>query len=163
MTVINLSGNSYLKEKVLENWLWKITSHLRGLIDPSKYKEYILPLIFLKRLSDVFYEEIENLSSKHNEPFDFILKRIDTDEKYRKVYLKTFYVPPVARWNVIKKTAIDNVGEYLTNAVRELVNYNPDLDGVVNIVDYNATYAGERILNDVTLKNIVNELDKYKT
>ena len=41
----------------LENWLWEAACTIRGPIDAPKYKDYILPLIFLKRLSDVFEDE----------------------------------------------------------------------------------------------------------
>jgi type I restriction enzyme M protein len=39
--------------KTLEGWLWDAACKIRGPIDAPKYKDYILPLIFLKRLSDV--------------------------------------------------------------------------------------------------------------
>ncbi|HOP56052.1 MAG TPA: type I restriction-modification system subunit M N-terminal domain-containing protein, partial [bacterium] len=39
--------------KALENWLWEAACKIRGPIDAPKYKDYILPLVFLKRLSDV--------------------------------------------------------------------------------------------------------------
>ena len=48
--------------KTLENWLWEAACIIRGPIDAPKYKDYILPLIFLKRLSDVFEDEINRLS-----------------------------------------------------------------------------------------------------
>lgn len=38
----------------LESWLWDASCVIRGPVDAPKYKDYILPLIFLKRLSDVF-------------------------------------------------------------------------------------------------------------
>lgn len=47
--------------KTLENWLWEAACSIRGPVDAPKYKEYILPLIFLKRLSDVFEEEFREL------------------------------------------------------------------------------------------------------
>ncbi|AHE96757.1 hypothetical protein THERU_01650 [Thermocrinis ruber] len=40
--------------KELENWLWDIASILRGPVEAYNYKDYILPLIFLKRVSDVY-------------------------------------------------------------------------------------------------------------
>ena len=47
-----------LDTKTLENWLWEAACKIRGEIDAPKYKDYILPLIFLKRLSDVFEDEV---------------------------------------------------------------------------------------------------------
>jgi type I restriction enzyme M protein len=52
--------------KELENWLWDIASILRGPIQAHNYKDYILPLIFLKRISDVYchiyYHEAKKLT-----------------------------------------------------------------------------------------------------
>lgn len=42
----------------LESWLWDAACVIRGPVDAPKFKDYILPLIFLKRLSDVFEDEI---------------------------------------------------------------------------------------------------------
>src|ERR687891_370999 len=48
----------------LEGWLWDAACSIRGAIDAPKFKDYILPLIFLKRLSDVFDDEIDRLAEK---------------------------------------------------------------------------------------------------
>ena len=44
--------------KALETWLWDATCRIRGPLDAPRFKEYILPLVFLKRLSDVFDDEL---------------------------------------------------------------------------------------------------------
>ncbi len=54
-----------LSIKTLENWLWEAASVIRGPIDAPKFKDYILPLIFLKRLSDVFEDEIKALAMEY--------------------------------------------------------------------------------------------------
>lgn len=46
----------------LENWLGEAACVIRGPIDAPKYKDYILPLIFMKRLSDIFADELEKLA-----------------------------------------------------------------------------------------------------
>ncbi|WP_298483264.1 type I restriction-modification system subunit M N-terminal domain-containing protein, partial [uncultured Chloroflexus sp.] len=45
--------------QTLETWLWDAACVIRGPLDAPKFKDYILPLIFLKRLSDVFDDEIK--------------------------------------------------------------------------------------------------------
>ncbi len=50
-------------EKSLESWIWDAACSIRGAKDASKYKDYILPLIFAKRLCDVFDDEL-NRSAK---------------------------------------------------------------------------------------------------
>jgi len=59
-----MTGNE-LSVQTLENWLWEAACKIRGPIDAPKYKDYILPLIFLKRLSDVFEDEINRLSQNY--------------------------------------------------------------------------------------------------
>ena len=60
-------GDKKLDTKTLENWLWEAACKIRGEVDAPKYKDYILPLIFLKRLSDVFDDEITKLSKDYGD------------------------------------------------------------------------------------------------
>jgi type I restriction enzyme M protein len=48
----------------LEGWLWDAACQIRGPLDAPKFKDYILPLIFLKRLSDVFEDEVKRLAQE---------------------------------------------------------------------------------------------------
>jgi hypothetical protein len=50
------------KEKSLESWIWDAACSIRGAQDAPKYKDFILPLIFVKRLCDVFDDEISRLN-----------------------------------------------------------------------------------------------------
>lgn len=53
-----------VENKSLESWIWDAACSIRGAKDASKYKEYILPLIFVKRLCDIFDDEIVRISSE---------------------------------------------------------------------------------------------------
>ena len=48
--------------KSLENWIWDAACSIRGAKDAAKYKEFILPLIFTKRLCDVFDDEVNRIA-----------------------------------------------------------------------------------------------------
>ena len=50
----------------LETWFWEAACSLRGPVDAPKFKDYILPLIFLKRLSDVFDDEVLRVAQDSN-------------------------------------------------------------------------------------------------
>lgn len=141
--------------KTLENWLWEAACRIRGEIDAPKYKDYILPLIFIKRLSDVFEDEVEELSQNFGskETVEEILKE-DTS-------LVRFYIPEEARWDRISKQTT-RVGEYLTDCVRSITRYNPKLQGVIDIVDFNATAAGQRIISDDSLIQLIDILGRYR-
>lgn len=53
-----------LDVSTLETWLWDAACQIRGPLDAPKFKDYILPLISLKRLSDVFDDELDRLSTE---------------------------------------------------------------------------------------------------
>ena len=133
--------NDKLDVKTLEKWLWEAACKIRGEIDAPKYKDYILALIFLKRLSDVFDDEMIKLSKNY-------LSRETAERLVKEGHsLVRFYVPKEARWKSIS-IQTTNVGEYLTDAVRSITRENPKLQGVIDIVDFNATAAGQRTISD---------------
>lgn len=141
--------------KTLENWLWEAACKIRGPVDAPKYKDFILPLIFLKRLSDVFDEEIEKLAKEYGDK-----KTVDelVEEDHTIVW---FYIPKKARWSEIIKQST-KLGEYLTDAVRAIARENPKLQGVIDIKDYNETAAGQRTISDDNLKALIDVLNKHK-
>lgn len=139
----------------LEGWLWEAACKIRGEVDAPKYKEYILPLIFIKRLSDVFEDELAELGKEYGS-LEVAEGIVQEDHSVIR-----FYIPTEGRWgNLSKKTT--NIGEYLTTAVRHIVRENPKLQGVIDIVDFNATAAGQRIISDDSLKALVSVLNKHR-
>ncbi len=141
--------------KTLESWLWDCACKIRGEVDTPKYKQYILPLIFLKRLSDVFDDELDKLAEKYAD------KKIAEELVEEDHSLVWFYLPKESRWNFIIKQTI-NLGEILTDAVRAIAKENPKLEGVINIVDFNATTSGQRDISDEKLKLLIDVLNKYR-
>lgn len=141
--------------KTLENWLWEAACRIRGEIDAPKYKDYILPLLFLKRLSDVFEDEINELAKEYGstEIVEKLLKKDPT--------LVRFYVPEESRWQKIKMQT-KSVGEYLTNCVRNIAKYNTKLQGVIDIIDFNATAGGQRIISDDSLKQLIDIFSRHR-
>jgi len=73
--------NTTLDVKSLENWLWEAACKIRGPVDAPKYKDYILPLIFFKRLSDVFEDELNKLSFEAL--YERPAKKLFTRRKYK--------------------------------------------------------------------------------
>jgi Type I restriction-modification system methyltransferase subunit len=141
--------------KELENWLWDIASILRGPIQAYNYKDYILPLVFLKRVSDVFEDEVKRVAVELNESKEKALEIIKTSKLVR------FYVPEIARWENIRKQSRD-LGEYLTDALRELARENPELEGVIDRVDFNAVVSGQRLIDEDRLKEVINKLSQKR-
>jgi len=78
--------------KALEMWLWDAACQIRGPLDAPKFKDYILPLIFLKRLSDVFDDEVQRVADEVGD-LDTAKEIIDQDHA-----LVRLYVPAESRW-----------------------------------------------------------------
>lgn len=149
----------------LESWLWGAACAIRGPVDAPKFKDYILPLIFLKRLSDVFEDELARLSAEYGD-CEVALALVE-EERHRGIIaegrgLVRFYIPENARWSNIRKQQTKNLGQYLTDAVRDVARENPRLQGVIDLVDFNATTAGQRIVPDEYLAELVDVLSRYR-
>ncbi len=139
----------------LESWLWEAACVIRGPLDAPKFKDYILPLVFLKRLSDVFEDEVRRLG----EEFGGMGKASALVERDHKVVW--FYIPEQARWeNISRRTT--GLGEYLTDAVRAVARENPKLQGVIDIRDFNETAAGQRIVDDARLASLIQVLSRHR-
>ena len=149
--------------KTMEQMLWDAACSIRGEKDAAKFKDYLLPLLFLKRLSDVFDDEIDRLAEEYGDR-DTALEIAEGDHD-----LLRFYLPPEARWAVIsgrqpfdwpdddqgRTTRPRDIGEHLTKAVRAVVRHNPSLSGVIDVVDFAAERNGERDINPAKLREVV--------
>ncbi|KAA0255651.1 MAG: helix-turn-helix domain-containing protein [Acidobacteria bacterium] len=147
-----------LDTKSMEGMLWKAACSIRGEKDAPKFKDYILPLLFLKRLSDVFEDEVARLAETYG---DVETAQAVLEEDHS---LVRFFIPEVATWPVLAGRkpiewpagkAPKTLGERLTNAVRSVARANPSLQGVVDIVDFNETRNGEREVSDEALNRII--------
>lgn len=132
----------------LEGWLWDAACTVRGPLDAPRFKDYILPLIFLKRLSDVFDDEVAHLAAEF-EDADVARQLLEADHK-----LVRAYVPEGAHWSTIRRKTT-GLGEHLTEAVRAVARENPRLQGVIDVVDFNATTSGQRTVDDPHLVRLV--------
>lgn len=139
----------------LENWLWEAASSIRGPIDAPKYKDYIIPLIFYKRLCDVYEDEIKRLAEEFGNE-EIAKKLVSKDRK-----LIRFYIPEDYLWRNIRKITT-GIGEKLTEALRKIAKENPKLQGVIDVVDFNATQAGQRIISDEHIHRLMQILSKYR-
>ena len=139
----------------LEQWLWDAACEIRGPLDAPKFKDYILPLVFLKRLSDVFDDEVRALGDQFGDA-NAAASLVDQDHA-----LVRFYLPEAARWASIARRTT-GLGEYLTDAVRAVARENPRLQGVIDVVDFNATTAGQRIVDDQRLTTLIQVLGRHR-
>jgi len=155
--VLTASSNS----KSLESWIWEAACSIRGAQEAPKYKDFILPLIFTKRLCDVFDDELERIAEKVGSRSK-AFKLVTRDQN-----LVRFYLPlrpenpddPV--WSVIRKLS-DKIGEQLTSYLREVAKTNPLLQGIIDRIDFNATTHGQRDIDDNRLSNLIEKISEKR-
>ena len=147
----------------MEQMLWDAACSIRGEKDAAKFKDYLLPLLFLKRLSDVFDDEIDRLAEEFGDR-GIAQEIVESDHG-----ILRFYLPPEARWGIIsgrdtyewpldaqgRSAQPSDIGERLTRAVRAVVRWNPSLSGVIDLVDFAAEINGERDINPARLLSVV--------
>jgi type I restriction enzyme M protein len=132
--------NTRITQSELEAYLWGAATLLRGTIDAGEYKSYIFPLLFLKRLSDVYDEE-----------FAHALAESDGDKSYAtKPEQHRFQIPSGAHWNDVRKSTTE-VGSAIAKAMREIERANPRLFGVFG----DASWTNKDRLPDSTLRDLV--------
>jgi len=142
------------KDKSLETWIWDAACSIRGAKDAAKYKEFILPLIFTKRLCDVFDDELNRIAQEVGLRAK-AFKLVKHDKKLVRFYLPLEPKnPDDAVWSVIR-TLSDKIGEGLTTYLRAIADANPLLKGIIDRVDFNATTHGQRDIDDDRLSNLI--------
>ncbi len=140
--------------KSLESWIWDAACSIRGAKDAAKYKEFILPLIFTKRLCDVFDDELNRIAKEVGSRAK-AFKLVKHDKKLVRFYLPLEPKnPDDAVWSVIR-TLSNKIGEQLTTHLRAIANANPLLKGIIDRVDFNATTHGQRDIDDDRLSNLI--------
>ena len=167
-TTIPLSSpdQEQLDISTLETWLWDAACVIRGTTDAPKFKDFILPLIFYKRLSDVFDDEF----AKQIEEFgDETVARemIDADHqdalKTGRNPIVRFYIPQEYRWEALRNHPADShLGEFVTEAMRKVVSQNPRLSGVLDVQDFNEQQSGQRTLDDDRLVSLIEIISQHR-
>ena len=136
----------------LNGHLWAAADILRGSIDSSDYKNYIFGFLFLKRLSDRFEEEAENLIAEGE---DEQVAWTDPDEHQ-------FFVPESARWGSINKLTKD-IGNALNKACAALEEDNSTLEGVLLNIDFNdSRRLGDGKQRDSVLHRLVGHFSQIR-
>lgn len=138
--------SGHLSQKELESYLWGAATLLRGLIDASDYKQYIFPLLFFKRLSDVWDEDYRGAFGDSQ------------DDGYATATANDrFTIPEGAHWKDARDASRD-VGRALLNAYQAIEAANPQrLQGVFG----NAAWTDKAQMPDETLKNLIEHFSKH--
>jgi type I restriction enzyme M protein len=130
-----------ISQQQLESYLWGAATLLRGTIDAGDCKQFIFPLLFYKRLCDVFDEETQAALKESGGDAAFAAY----PENHR------FQVPQDAHWREARKAA-KSVGQALQSAMRAIETANPDkLYGIFG----DAQWTNKDRLSDAMLRDLV--------
>jgi len=137
---------SALTQRELESYLWNAATLLRGLIDASDYKQYIFPLLFFKRLSDVWDEDY---SQALEETADRGYAVATANDR--------FVIPEGAHWDDVRAASRD-IGRALLSSFLAIEAANPErLQGVFG----NANWTDKAQIPDSTLKNLIEHFSRH--
>jgi type I restriction enzyme M protein len=141
------SVSEKITQKELESYLKGATTLLRGLIDASDYKQYIFPLLFYKRLCDVWDEDYSLAFSKTND-IDFATSTAND----------RFLIPSEYSWRNLRNST-KNLGQLLVRGFREIETKNDErLSGIFG----NASWTDKEQMPDVILKNLIEHFSSIK-
>ena len=130
----------------LESSLWQCAEVLRGsAVDRTDWKAYILPLLFFKRLSDVWVEERSEAIELYGD-----VEPVDFPEVHR------FTIPEGCHWDDVRETP-SNVGTALARATREIERANPD---TLFRAFGNADWANRELFSDEIIKDLIEQLSR---
>ncbi len=130
----------------LESYLWQSANYLRNKIDAGDYKSYIFPLLFYKRLSDVYDEEYQKSLDESNGDVEYAESEINHQ----------FNIPKKHRWEDLRKESV-NVGQKILQSMRQIEKQNPDtLYGIFG----DANWGNKERLSDETLIDLVEHFSK---
>lgn len=137
-----------MTQQQLEKYLWGAATCLRGHIDAGDYKQYIFPLLFFKRVSDVYDEEFEQALQESDGDLEYAA----FEENHR------FQIPKGAHWNDVREVTT-NVGVALQDAMRAIEKANPEtLFGIFG----DANWTNKDRLSDETLINLIEHYSQHK-
>lgn len=132
--------SSRITQRELESYLWGAAVVLRGLIDAGDYKQYIFPLVFLKRISDVYDEEHASAMEIYDDE-----DLADLPENHR------FAIPEGCHWSDVRSVT-ENIGATVLKVMRSIESANPDtLPGVFGDGDW----GNKNLLPDSTLADLI--------
>jgi type I restriction enzyme M protein len=132
---------------VLENWLFAAADKLRGPIDAADFKTYIFPLLFFKRICDVYDEEFQQALAQAGGDIEEASFR----ENYR------FLIPEGCHWKDVRE-CVENVGHALAYAMRGIEKANPS---TLYEIFGDAQWANKQRLSDELLKDLVEHFSMH--
>lgn len=139
-----LLGTTSLSQ--LESHLWEAANILRGPVDAADFKTYVFPLLFFKRISDVYDEE-----------YAAALEESGGDEEYARFPQNfRFQIPEGCHWSDVR-VVTTNIGQALQQALRGIEKANPEtLYGIFG----DAAWTNKDRLPDSLLRDLIDHFSR---
>ncbi|MGE0084265.1 MAG: N-6 DNA methylase [Desulfococcaceae bacterium] len=135
-----------MNKKELEDYLWGAANILRGMIDAADFKQYIFPLLFFKRISDVWLEEYRLALEESGNDLDYAGFR----ENHR------FQIPKGCHWEDVRKVTV-NVGDALQNALNGIEKANFEM---FHDVFGDAQWTNKRRMSDEKMLDLIEHFSR---
>ena len=142
----------------INNAVWKACDTFRGSIDPSVYKDYVLTMLFIKYLSDVYDDKYTAYLTKYNN---------DHERTKRAMQHERFVVPVNSHFKFLFEHRNEaNIGELIDIALTDLQEanrdklYSEDGAGIFQNISFNSSILGEAKDKNVRLKNLLLDFNK---
>ena len=137
-----------MTQKQLEDYLWGAANILRGMIDAADFKQYIFPLLFFKRISDLWDEEYQTALDEGNGDLTFA----EFAENHR------FQIPKGCHWEDVRKKTVD-VGAFLQKALNGIEKANFEM---LHDVFGDAQWTNKRRMSDEKMLDLIEHFSKMK-
>lgn len=147
-----------ITQKDINDAVWKACDTFRGSIDPSVYKDYVLTMLFIKYLSDVYDEKYEEYLNQYKQ---------DQNRAQRAMSHERFIIPANSHFNYLYENRNEsNIGELIDICLADLVEANRDTlhsqdgTGIFQNISFNSSILGEPKDKNVRLKNLLLDFNK---
>lgn len=147
-----------ISQQNINDAVWKACDTFRGSIDPSIYKDYVLTMLFIKYLSDVFDDKHEAYMAKYNN---------DEERTARAMQHERFIIPQNSHFKYLFDHRNDtNIGELIDIALEDLVEanreklYSEDGAGIFQNINFNSSVLGDTKDKNTRLKNLLLDFNK---
>ena len=143
--------SSKINQDEINGILWKACDTFRGTVDAAEYKNYILVMLFVKYISDVWQEHYETLKAKFGDDEEMILRRMQRER---------FVLPKGCSFqNLYDQRNEANIGEIINIALEHIEETNKQkLSGVFRNIDFNSeANLGQTKDRNARLKHLLDE------
>lgn len=144
-----------VSQKHINNTVWKACDTFRGAIDPSQYKDYILTMLFLKYVTDVYNEKKEEYTTKYDGNEERVKRALERER---------FVVPDESSFDYLYENRSNpKIGEKINHALAELEEANREKLGghdgsnIFRNIDFNSSNLGDSKGKIARLRTLLND------